>query len=34
MFDWADELAVAADEPEACIFSTQAGDRRKPMGCR
>ena len=25
MFDWADELAVAAGELEACIFSAQAG---------
>jgi hypothetical protein len=25
MFGWADELAVAADELEACIFSAQAG---------
>jgi hypothetical protein len=24
MFGWADELAIAADELEACIFSTQA----------
>ena len=25
MFGWADELALAADELELCIFSTQAG---------
>jgi len=25
MFRWADELAVAADELEACIFFAQAG---------
>jgi hypothetical protein len=24
MFGWADELALAADELELCIFSTQA----------
>jgi thermostable 8-oxoguanine DNA glycosylase len=25
MFGWADELGLAADELELCIFSTQAG---------
>jgi hypothetical protein len=25
MFAWADELAVAGDELEVCIFSAQAG---------
>ena len=25
MFDWADELDVAADELEGCIFARQAG---------